>query len=269
MVSAVPFGVRGHNRRQLRQRFTEAVDAREVADMEKLLSGNLKGLLPQEKVSQAKSLLGKVDAVVLEGFPDGNVVLAPGPEQGLGRGEEWSFSFNDPRVSRRPQAWVRADRERVFIVHNKDSSGITSLNGKAVDAAPLENGDRISLGDLTEMTTSKSVSGSWLRLEVTRGPDQGMQLVLVLKEADFGCRGDAALPLPSGPEKGAILSWEKGRAILRAPNEVAWPLSQEDQGNVVTMNRNGSPLLTGDRLSWGDLKLVVKTKNAETFEKEN
>jgi hypothetical protein len=67
----------------------------------------------------------------------------------LGRSRECDVMLSDPNVSRR-HAEVRSEGGRWVVADLGSTNGI-KLNGRRVDSAPLEPGDRITLG-LTDLT---------------------------------------------------------------------------------------------------------------------
>ncbi|MBF0223961.1 MAG: hypothetical protein HQK76_00775 [Desulfobacterales bacterium] len=60
--------------------------------------------------NNALNLMAKTDGIIIEGVQPHKIIIAPGPIQGMGRGDKWIFSFRDLRISRAPHIWIKADR---------------------------------------------------------------------------------------------------------------------------------------------------------------
>jgi Protein of unknown function (DUF3662)/FHA domain len=99
------------------------------------------------RVLEAEPAAGPAARALLVGEGRRNVLS--GERVLLGRSRECDVMLSDPNVSRR-HAEVRADGGRWVVVDLGSTNGI-KVNGRRVDSAPLEPGDRITLG-LTDLT---------------------------------------------------------------------------------------------------------------------
>ena len=141
-----------------------------------------------------------------------NIVF--GSEQGLGRGEKWLFSFSDPRISRAPQAFLKIDGGRSFIVHNRLVGNPTLVNSDEFAARPLVVGDEIVLSSATKLKVNSLLTDGGALLDVIEGPDSGHSLVLFDRKLPFaglsgGTSGEAEAQLST-----ISITWQKGRYML-------------------------------------------------------
>ncbi len=174
-----------------REAFAAAVYRREPEVLARIDSGDC-GDLPSELRSLAEALSYRAPAFAFRLARGRRLIWAQASEAGLGRGDKWFFSCSDPRVSRAPQAFLRLDGGRAFLVHNRKASGFTRVNGEEAPARPLQVGDEIALSSATCFKVVALPVGGVV-LEEVAGPESGRLLVLsgggigfknILPEAD-------------------------------------------------------------------------------------
>ena len=73
-----------------REQFAQAVSRRDPDCLDRLNESTI-STLPLDLREKAHSLKEKVGALLLNDSNGRRFIVAPGPEQGLGRGEEWLF----------------------------------------------------------------------------------------------------------------------------------------------------------------------------------
>ena len=146
------------------------------------LNPDLTATLPHDLQKLASAMQAEVEALKINDFRDRLYVIAPGPEQGLGRGDKWLFSFSDPRISRAPQAHLKLDGGRFFVVHNHEVANPTLVNGESITVHALEIGNEISLSSQTLLQMKSLLSTGGALLEIIAGPDAGRSLVIFKRE---------------------------------------------------------------------------------------
>ncbi len=148
------------------------------------LNSDLILTLPPERRKIATAMAATPAGLIFDDHRGRSVIAAPGPEQGLGRGEKWLFSFSDPRISRAPQAHIKIDGGQVFIVHNHKANNPTLINGEPIKVHSLEIGLEIWLSSLTCLQVKSMLSSGGARLDVSAGPDAGRTLLFFKREFD-------------------------------------------------------------------------------------
>lgn len=105
---------------------------------------NIKELKEELK---AKSQRDRAYIIVLQGSNVGEMHEIGGQEMVLGRGQTASVRLNDEGVSRKHAQITRSGDK--FIIEDLNSSNGTLVNGHSVQQRILEDGDKISLGQIT------------------------------------------------------------------------------------------------------------------------
>jgi len=182
-----------------------AVSRRDPAICDQL-NPELIATLPPEMRKIATALAVTPAGLIFDDHRGRCVIAAPGPEQGLGRGEKWLFSFSDPRISRAPQAHIKLDGGKVFIVHNHKANNQTLVNGEPIKVHALEIGLEIWLSSQTSLKVESLPATGVARLDVSSGPDAGRTLLLFKRE--FNC-AELFAEIPA-----IMIVREKGRYLL-------------------------------------------------------
>ncbi len=162
-----------------RERLARAVARRDPEILPRLDDEGAVARLPEAAQKTARAMREQVSALQLVTASARRLILAPGPQQGLGRGEKWFFSCSDPRVSRAPQAFLKIDGGRPFLLHNRSAGNPSLVNGEPVSARPLKTGDEISLSSATRIIVKAVFADGGTWLEVVAGPDAGRGFILV------------------------------------------------------------------------------------------
>ncbi|MEA3332348.1 MAG: protein phosphatase 2C domain-containing protein, partial [Pseudomonadota bacterium] len=167
-----------------REQMAQAVVRRDLDCLDLLDEVSL-AALPPDLRDIALSLKERVGALWLTDSFGRRFVAASGSKQGLGRGEKWLFSFSDPRISRAPQAFLKIDGGRSFIVHNRLADNPTLVNGAEFSARPLVVGDEIALSDATRLQVKFLLADGGALLGVGEGPDSGDSLLFFKRTLSF------------------------------------------------------------------------------------
>jgi uncharacterized caspase-like protein len=230
----VPRMVRRRREKELHQALArrDSEGARQILGKRKVQDKQL--------AAKADRLAASAHGLVLQGMQR-TIAIAPGPRQGLGRGERWMLAVADPHISRKPHGWLQLGADGLSL---SADGGEVKVNGAVLAMARLAPGDVVALGPITEVVVEKVVAGMGAMLSVQSGPDQGKQLLLV----------DAGLPLQwlSGDHLGAgTLSWRENRPWLTVEGGDRHPLPAKSE-------LHSFPLLDGDVLRLGEADLTVK-----------
>lgn len=200
--------------------------------------------VPPEPVPKVQP---RVNGAVLSGT-DLEIVLAPGPRQGIGRGEQWPFSISDPHISRKPHCWLGFAQGRPVLSRD---GGEVLVNGEPFTYGPLAQGDELQLGSLTTLTVQRIVGDQAIMLNVSAGPGVGKILVLVgesLSLADLF--GQQLLP--------GRLQWEKGQLLLSVSGSGKLPLLR------ATGHTSQLQLQDGDILEINEQQVMVNLLKEQT-----
>ena len=95
--------------------------------------------------SDPASSHGRPQLQLASGTEAGRVLVLADPVTVIGRGADAHLRLTDIKVSRL-HAEIRVDDERTWLVDLGSSNG-TTLNGRPIDTAALNDGDRIRVGD--------------------------------------------------------------------------------------------------------------------------
>ncbi len=240
-----------------RAAFQGALARRDIPALSGILGGAQAGGISQRRRKAAEGLLHPVSGLVIEAPLSGPLILAPGPDQGLGRGDSWIFRLNDPWVSRGPHTWLRVDNGSVHLVRNGHADNF-KVNGDSVSTVSIRPGDKIDLGDSTSLSVSGPLDGSWLGFGVTAGPDFGTRFVLVIREADIGSDPERAVRVQGMPGLAGTILWEGNRPRWCA-GDGGCSIGGVDMENCAGgPEKTGVALLDGDELVCEGGKVTVK-----------
>lgn len=221
--------------RQKRQEkeLARAIDQRDVEAVEKIVEE----ADPKDEtlLLSAEMLQSPVAGILLENQGE-RLVVAPGPRQGLGRGDAWPLSISDPHISRRPHAWLLMGEESFSI--NSDG-GEVKVNGEEQKSIRLNQGDKISLGSVTVLLVEKVVPGVGGVLYIQAGPEKGKKLILLGDSTPLSWLTDAE-------RQAGKLIWKKKRPTLFIGSNDSHPLPlQKDKSEIQLIN--GDILVLGHR----------------------
>ncbi|WP_457575854.1 caspase family protein [Desulfomarina sp.] len=198
--------------RRKEKHLARAIAKRDGGEIMRMLKS--KSCRNEDLLAEAKELVRPAAGLMLEGIRQ-VIVIAPGPRQGVGRGERWPLSVSDPHVSRKPHGWLLLSDGGFSI--NSDGGEIM-VNDEPVSTSPLKEKDCIAIGPVTVLVVERAVHGKGMVLAVRSGPEKGKRLVLL--------GGSAPLHWITGQrESSGSLSWRQGRPCISVKENDSHPLA--------------------------------------------
>lgn len=197
---------------------------------------------PLQETAEKRPMQEKkaVGAVLVFGGQD--IVLAPAPRQGIGRGERWPFAISDPHVSRRPHCWLGLEQGQFVL--SRDGGEII-IGEEPLPRKVLSHDDKVSIGGATVLTVQRIIAGQAIFLEVETGPSAGKLLVMF----------EYSLPLAdifNQPLLKGRLKWEQDRLLISAPSPEQLPLSRKG------LSQSELPIKNGDFLEIYGRQVAVR-----------
>ncbi len=195
---------------------------------------------PQPKPQPKKQDLKVIGAMLR--FNNNDIVLAPGPRQGIGRGECWVFSITDPHISRRPHCWLSVEQGKFML--SRDGGEV--LKGEqSITYDALQTGDQLQIGPLTALKVQRIISGQAIILEVIQGPSKGKTLVLFNETISLA-------DLLGQTHLEGWVKHEKGKMLICASQPGELPLLRKgEKSNAVTLKN-------GDLLEINEQQIAVR-----------
>jgi hypothetical protein len=252
MFLFVPGGVYLHRRKQkttARADTEHLLASRDLDRVRELLAGDEGTLSPEER-NAFENLLSPVGSMIFES--NGlRYILAPGPEQGIGRGSNWIFSLADPHVSRSGRACVQVVNGIPWLSALRENQPLEGEDGSATSVA-IGDGREIGLSLVSRV---KGYSGpGWVRLQVTHGPGEGTVWVMIWGQASVGGGPECAVTIPGLPEICGHIVWTGDRPCWACSPQCPWPWPDILQGE------NEAALAHGDRFSLGAIRFQIGMK---------
>ncbi|MBF0227467.1 MAG: hypothetical protein HQK76_18635 [Desulfobacterales bacterium] len=234
---------------QINSELKTAVSQRDISKITQIVAEDKINKFEPILFEAALNLLAKINGIIIEGVPSYKVIIAPGPIQGMGRGDKWIFSFRDTRISRAPHIWIKADNGTFLMFVNKNIKGIF-VNKEEKTSVFLKNGDVVAIDENNEFKVSISDDNAWIAFDIVKGPESGSKMILVNAKVDIGGDNNHAIILPSLDKNSGYISWKDGRPFLYSNlSDVIADFEYSTDKGVL--------LLNNDELNLGNYKLKI------------